>query len=120
MNQMVRRTARRQKRDHGVHDDALVYKFADGRKSFTLAQAENGADCLANQRFAQRLIGMNKRAARNMQPHGLQQHLIAVRRAVERTRSSAVIRGGFRLLQLAAAYQSLRVLLADLGFIAVR
>mmetsp|Transcript_5502 Transcript_5502/g.13161 ORF Transcript_5502/g.13161 Transcript_5502/m.13161 type:complete len:266 (-) Transcript_5502:424-1221(-) len=62
---------------------------------------------------------MHEGAARRVQAHGLQQHLVAVGGAVEGAGAGTVIRGGLALEQLVAADLALRIELAHLGLVAV-
>ena len=88
--------------------------------SALFGNAENRSHRLARQRFAELRMRVNEGRARHVQAHRFQKHLIAVRRAVEGAGSGAVIRGRFRLQQLLAADETLRVLLADLRLVSVR
>jgi hypothetical protein len=62
---------------------------------------------------------MHERGARHVQPHRLEQHLVAVGGAVERARAGAVVGGRFGLQQLLAPDQALREFFAHLRFVAV-
>ena len=55
-----------------------------------------------------------------MQPHGFEQHLVAVGGAIEGAGAQAMVGRRLRLQQIRAAYQSLRSLLPYPGLVVIR
>ena len=120
VDEVVGGAAGGQQRHHRIDDAALVHHATDWRMPrLAGARLQHGAHRRLRECGAQVVVRVHEGRARHMQAHGLQQHLVAVGRAVEGAGARAMVGGRFRLEQLVPAHQPLRGLLADLGLVAV-
>ncbi len=119
MDQVVGRSARGQQGHHGVDDAALVHHMANGCEAAVLGDGQHAAHGPAREQFAFAVGRVDEGRARHVQAHGLQQHLVAVGRAVEGAGAFAVVGSRFGGQQFLAAHQALRGLFAHLGLVAI-
>ncbi len=113
VHRVVGRAAGGQQGDAGVDDRLLVDEVSDGRG--LPACGGDGDGPLprgARQGLTQGRAGVGERRVRQVQPHHLHQHLVAVGGAVERAGAGRVVRRRLRLEQLLAADLALGVELA--------
>ena len=90
----IGRPARGVQADHAVDEGALVEHRADGRVGIAgRGDLECAARRRSGQRVAERRAGIDEARAGQVQAHELHQHLVRVRRTVERAGAWAVIRG---------------------------
>ena len=120
MDRVIGGAARRQQPDDAVDDRPLVNHFVHW--NVLIAQCGNRSAALRSgggQRIPQRRIRIDERRARQMQPHHLHQHLIAVGRAVERAGARTVIGLHLRVQQLTPAHLAFGIKLADTRFLGI-
>ena len=117
MHGVVGRAAGGEQRDNGVHQYFFVDPFAKAAR--LLGQGGHASTRSLGQQRTTRIVRLHKRGTGNHQPHRFEQHLIAVRRAIKRTRALGVICGHFSFKQRGRLYFSLRVQLADVAFFLV-
>jgi hypothetical protein len=128
VDDVVGRAAGREQRDHRVDDRALVDELADRQQArFAILRGalpagvcKDDAHCFGSQRVAQAIVRMDERGAGHVQAHRLEQHLVAVRGAVERAGPRAVVRRRLGRHQRVAADLPQRVLLAHARLLDVR
>ena len=92
VDQVVGGAPRGQQGRHGVDDGAFVHQPADGGEARTAAhQVQHLSHRLPGELFAQAVVRVDVGRAGHVQPHGLQQHLVAVGRAVEGAGARAMV-----------------------------
>ena len=120
VDEVVGGSARGQQGRHGVDDAALIDQTPDGGEARARAhQAEHLTDGVARQTLTQAVVGVHKGGTRNVQAHGLQEHLVAVGGAVERAGAGAVVSLALHFQQGLTPHQTLGRLLTHTGLLLV-
>ena len=114
MDRVIGRAARRQQTHDAVDDGAFVDHLM--HRNVLIAERRDSSAAFGRggrQGIPQRRIRIDEGRARQMQPHHLHQHLVAVGRAVERAGARTVIGLHLRVQQLTPAHLAFGVELAD-------
>ena len=117
----IGRSARGVQADYSIDEGALVEHRADGRVGIAgRGDLERPPGGRSGQRLTERRAGIYEARAGQVQAHELHQHLVRVRRAIERAGAWTVIRGHLDGHQLVSADLAAGEALAHGGLLIVR